>query len=129
MKYAKVLSVLLAAGTVFLPSCGAEEEEVPEETPEMVGVYSYRDADSQVEWDKPGFTLFEDGTFTFHFSAISSYYGYGTYEMSGDTLILTTNDGNYEYRFTADGDAYVFDGENSSDVTHFADMPDGARFE
>lgn len=125
MRYAKVLGVLLAAGTMFLPSCGAAETEV---TPEAVRVYSYREADSMVEWDKPGFTLFEDGTFSFHFSAISSYFGHGTYEVSGDTLVLTTDDGNYEYRFTAEGDAYVFDGENSSGVTHFADMPDGAVF-
>lgn len=135
MKYAKVWSVLLAAGMLFLPSCGrvasAEqlgETDVPDEAAKTGRVYSYRDAESALEWDKPGFTLYEDGTFYFYFSAISSYVGLGTYELDGDTLVLATGDGNYEYCFTADGEAYVFDGEHSSKVTHFAEIPDGARF-
>lgn len=134
MKCAKVFGILLAAGVLFLPACGAEEEagetDVPNETAITGRVYSYREAETALEWDKPGFTLYEDGTFYFYFSAISSYVGLGTYELNEETLVLTTNDGNYEYCFTAaeGGDSYVFDKENSSKVTHFAEIPDGARF-
>ena len=125
MKYAKVFGILLIAGMMFV-SC---DTEAGMEISDAVRVYSYRDAQSSLGFDKPAFTLFEDGTCSFHFSMISSYAGFGIYEFSGNTLILTMDDGIHEYHFTADGDAYVFDEEKSSEITHFADMPDGARFE
>jgi len=124
----KKISALMAA--LLLTACGNEPAEIPEGMRMYVceNVNELKAGSESVPFDHPSFTLFPDGTFTFQFSMISSYYGHGTYEESADELILSTDDGMYSYRFALDGDSYVFDGENSSEITHFANMPDGAVF-
>lgn len=123
MKIGKVLCGVLATGVLSLPSCDAPE------VIESVGIYSYYEADTLVHGDVPRFTLFEDGTYSFHYALHSSFFGYGTYVLDEDTLVLTQDGENgMEYRFERKGDSYVFDGKNSSKATHLADMPDGAVF-
>ncbi len=123
MKIAKILCGVLAAGMLFLPSCGAPEVIEP------VGIYSYYEAETLMDGDVPRFTLHEDGTFSFHYAMHSSFFGYGTYAFDGDTLVLTQDGGDgAEYRFEKKGDSYVFDGKNSAEPYPLADMPDGAVF-
>ncbi len=127
----KMIFALLAA-VLMLVSCGNEPEtaEIPEGLRMYVcdNVNELKAGSESVPFDHPSFTLYPDGTFTFQFSLISSYFGHGTYEETADELILATMDGMYVYRFAADGDSYVFDEETSSEWKHYANMPDGAVF-
>ncbi len=120
----------LMAAVLMLGSCGNKPAELPEGLRMYAcdNVNELKKGSESVSFDRPLFTLYPDGTFTFEFSLISSYFGHGTYEETADELILSTDDGMYTYRFESDGDSYVFDGENSSEITHFANMPDGAVF-
>ena len=127
----KAIFALMAA-VLMLGSCGNKAEEM--QIPEGLRMYAcdnvneLKKGSESVPFDRPLFTLYPDGTFTFQFSLISSYSGHGTYEETADELILSTEDGLYTYRFAADGDSYVFNEENSSEWTHYANMPDGAVF-
>ena len=76
----------------------------------------------------PSVTLYEDGEFTFFFSAYSSYIGYGTYQMDGDTLTLRTDDGRFLYTFEIVEDTLVFDEENSSEALWYSNITDGSVF-
>ncbi|MDD4772669.1 MAG: hypothetical protein PHZ09_03600, partial [Eubacteriales bacterium] len=58
--------------------------------------------------------LYDDGTFTFTFSPVSSYLGYGTYETDDERLILNTDDGQYTYVFDMTDDTLVFNAAASA---------------
>ena len=83
---------------------------------------------SSEEIIKPGFALFEDGTFSMTFSVVSSYIGIGTYEMTEDKLTLRTDDGKFVYVFDIVDDKMIFDAEASSEMVWFSDMKDGSVF-
>lgn len=69
----------------------------------------------------PRLSLGKDGTFSFSYSAISSYWPHGTYELKDNILTAVTDDGQYHYQFMCAGavnnSLLFFDTENSSDVT------------
>lgn len=79
-----------------------------------------------------------DGTAMLTFGMLSSYIAVGSYELSADTLLLTTGDSyKNEYVFRASDDGFVFDAENSAPVPHFkpsadskavSSVPHGAEF-
>ena len=92
---------------------------------EVIDAYTHKDSKGV---SAPIVTLYEDGEFTFFFSAISSYFGYGTYQMDEHTLTLRTNDGRFLYTFDIVEDTLVFDGENSSEALWFSNITDGAVF-
>lgn len=92
---------------------------------EVVRYYSMRSSDDIM---KPGFALFEDGTFSMTFSVYSSYIGIGTYEMTEDKLILRTDDGQFIYVFDIVDDKMIFDAEASSEMVWFSGMVDGSAF-
>ena len=94
----------------------------------LTGAARYYCMRSSEEIIKPGFALFEDGTFSMTFSAVSSYIGIGTYEMTEDKLTLRTNDGQFTYVFDIVDDKMIFDAEASSEMVWFSDMKDGAVF-
>ena len=94
----------------------------------LIGAARYYCMRSSEEIIKPGFALFEDGTFSMTFSAVSSYIGIGTYEMTEDKLTLRTNDGQFTYVFDIVEDKMIFDAEASSEMVWFSDMKDGAVF-
>lgn len=71
-------------------------------------------------------SLYDSGEFTFTFSLISSYWGYGAYEIENSRLTLRTDDGTYTYVFDMVGDALVFDADASSEQTWFSGLYDGA---
>lgn len=114
--------VLVSADRESVQDCTEFDTELHNE---MSRVYVYRDSENVLP---ASFTLYEDNTFTFTFSAVSSYIGVGTYRIENDQLILTTDDGNFVYTFTAGDDGYIFDAENSSDMIWFADFQDGSVF-
>lgn len=59
----------------------------------------------------------EEGTFSFAYDVLSSYLAVGTYEINGDKVELTTEDGTFHYTFySADEDALRFSADESSDV-------------
>ena len=71
-------------------------------------------------------SLHDNGEFSFTFSFISSYFGYGKYEIEGGRLTLRTEDGNFVYVFDMIDDTLVFDAEASSEMTWFSELYDGA---
>lgn len=59
----------------------------------------------------------EEGTFSFSYDVLSSYLAVGTYEINGDKVELTTEDGTFHYTFySADEDTLRFSADESSDV-------------
>lgn len=76
---------------------------------------------------KPNFKLYENGKFVFTFHPYTGYFGRGNYEINGDTLTLTTDDG-YIYSFKEKNGVYIFDAKNSSDELWMSDIKDGSEF-
>lgn len=98
-------------------------------------VYEYK---SSADPTAPSITLKDDGTFTFIYSSLSSYFATGKYELSSDTLTLKADDGKSVYIFNKKDDKYIFDATKSSkipelkysdDSTPESPVPDGAVFE
>jgi hypothetical protein len=73
-------------------------------------------------------SLFDNGKFSFTFSPISSYIGFGQYEIDKDRLTLNTDDGDFTYVFDMVDDTLVFDAADSSKQTWFSGIYDGAVF-
>lgn len=93
---------------------------------------------SSPEPTPPKLYLCSDGRFGFYWSALSSYYAFGSYKQEGDRLILTTEDGQNTYVFTVDGEDCIFDEKSSSPIPKYryseggepqSPVADGARFE
>ena len=75
--------------------------------------------------------IFEDGTFSYYEGMLSSYIGFGSWTLDGDTLLLTEREQlegqqrvNY---FKIDGNDLVFLAENSSNFV-YVKVADGERF-
>ena len=94
---------------------------------EELGVRAYVYEES-AETIKPILTFLEEDQFTFTYSALSSYYPTGTYEIVDEVVFLKTMDEKHEYVFRAGGENLLFDAEKSSDLPSFANLPDGAVF-
>ena len=92
----------------------------------VVGYYVFRDSEEMM---KPTVTLFDDGSFSFTFSMISSYFGVGEYQIKNDRLTLRTDDGKFVYVFDMVDNKLIFDGDASSDMVWFSDIRDGSVFE
>lgn len=99
-------------------------------------VYSYEDS---VDPFAPNFTLYDfPHTFTFSWSAFSSYFAVGRYEIENETLTLKTDDGMYTFVFAITDEGYVFDEARSSRIPRYlysadakealSPVPDGAMF-
>lgn len=66
----------------------------------------------------PELTLDGKGEFTFFYDPVSSYFSYGSYELSGSILTAVTSDGLYHYQFTlTDSGELVFNKGQSSKIT------------
>lgn len=89
------------------------------------GTYTLEDSEDIV---KPTIELKEDRTFVFVFSELSSYIGYGTYEMDKNKLILNTEDKQYTYVFEVVKNTLIFDADHSSEIEDIASIPDGSIF-
>lgn len=106
---------------------------------QLVRAYVFRDSQQPI---KPSIALYDNGLFTFNFSAVSSYIGMGKYIIEGNTLTLNTDDGNFTYVFdmvekeegdpknsTVEGEKKLeFDAKKSSEQLWFSDMHDRCEF-
>ncbi|MBQ8836079.1 MAG: hypothetical protein IJ002_01060 [Clostridia bacterium] len=110
-----------------------------EEIDEFGGYNVYKFYDS-VDPVAPSIFLYDDPqTFSFTYSAFSSYFAVGTYELTDDTLTLKTNDGMNTYVFDVADNTFVFDASRSSKIPEYrysgdsmepeCPVPDGAVFE
>lgn len=90
--------------------------------------YVYEDAEGVV---KPYVLLKGNNEYLFEYSMLSSYLNIGTYKVENDTLILTTDDGEYTYTFHIKNGNLFFDLEASSKITVYkgeSPIVDGAEF-
>ena len=76
----------------------------------------------------PAVTLYEDGTYQFFFSVISSHIGMGSFVRTEDRLVLTEDTSGEKYVFAVTESGLVFDGEASSDRLWFSELQDGDVF-
>ena len=72
--------------------------------------------------------LYGKGYATIYFSLFSDYIGFGTYDVSGDTLVVNTDDGNFHYAFKIVEDGLKFDAAHSSNMTWGSTFTDGDIF-
>lgn len=81
--------------------------------------------------DKFGIKLYNDGSFTYYEGMFSSYVGYGSWSLDGDTLILSENaysgENPKQFRFKVDGDSLGFIAESSDSFIHVK-VSDGEKF-
>ena len=117
-----LLAILCALAMI---SCGDGEEENFSE--KFDAVYYWRDDDGDMI-HTASVSLYEDGTFMFGFSPVSSYIGHGEYTIEDNMLYLETDDGNFHYSFKISGEDLIYDAENSSGFTWFSDFGDGDVF-
>ena len=90
-------------------------------------------ADQVYLYEKEGFgsdftiTLNADGSFEFYEGVLSSYFGIGTWELDGDTVTLTTDDGKFVNHFTVEDGALVYQSEDSTGFVYLT-VSDGEKF-
>ena len=112
-----LLLVLLAAGCSSQPAAVTADDLADQ-------VYLY---------EKEGFggdftiTLNADGSFEFYEGVLSSYFGIGTWELDGDTVTLTTDDGKFVNHFTVEDGALVCQSEDSTGFVYLT-VSDGEKF-
>ena len=94
-----------------------------------LGVYATENKDDTIFPQRV--VLKENNEFVFTYSFLSSYLNTGKYKKKSDTLILSTDDGLYEYVFQIKGDTLIFNASKSSPISTFKDeqsLTDGAVF-
>lgn len=111
-----VAEVIVRVSSTHCPDRGTESAE-------LIRAYMFEESTDVI---KPSIALFDDGTFQFTFSALSSYLGYGYYEIEGKQLTLNTSDGKYHYVFDMIEKDLIFDAEASSVQTWSSGLYDGA---
>lgn len=112
-----LLLVLLAAGCSSQPSAVTADDLADQ-------VYLY---------EKEGFgsdftiTLNSDGSMYWSVGALSSYFGRGTWELDGNTVTLTTDDGKFVNHFTVEDGALVYQSAGSTGFMYLT-VSDGEKF-
>ena len=139
---AVITALLLAACFLTDPiePSSAPVESTPEPVEQLTEnqnvvkqVILYR-PENMPDFTAPEFQLCSGDTFVMVENPLTSYHGHGSYTLEGGTLVLRTDDGRYEYTFTADGDAFLYDRDRSDDIEYYLDLreaiplPDGTRF-
>ena len=115
-----ILCVIAAVCLLTNPKNKSKEEITP-----LEGYIYVADVDEMMP---ARITLFDDGTFSFFFSPISSYLGTGSYTVEDNRLTLSTRDIVFTYVFDIHGNTLVFDADASSTQTWFSNLYDGAKF-
>lgn len=108
-----------------LTACGGRKSGGAVDT-DFYGKYVYSGSDAV---HQSVLVLSENDSFTFTFSMLSSYVGYGQYTVKDDVLTLQTDDGQYHYTFKMVDGTLVFDAAHSSKETWFGEFTDGSVFE
>ncbi len=125
----RICSILLMTLVLLcLQGCGEEKQK---EIAVAGKVYTYTgEEQSEFEMDKFTITIFEDGTFSYYETLISSYIGFGQWTLEGDILTLEDDPQVCYYRinrFKVDGDDLVFIEDGSSNFL-YKKVKDGERF-
>lgn len=93
------------------------------------GIYTLQDVEREVPGDFT-ITIYEDGTFEYYETPISSYFGTGHYSIEEDIVTLKEDQdsgaGNVNYYQIADGNL-LFIEEDSANY-HFVPLEEGAVF-
>ena len=90
-------------------------------------------ADRVYLYEKEGFgsdftiTLNSDGSMRCSEGALSSYFGAGTWELDGDTVTLTTDDGKFVNHFAVEDGALVYQAADSTGFLYLT-VSDGEKF-
>ena len=71
--------------------------------------------------------LNSDGSMYYSVGLLSSYLGIGTWELDGDTVTLTTDDGNFVHHFAVEDGALVYQAKDSTDFMYLT-VSDGEKF-
>lgn len=112
-----LLLVLLAAGCSSQPAAVTADDLADQ-------VYLY---------EKEGFggnfaiTLNSDGSMRWCEGLLSSYFGRGTWELDGNTVTLTTDDGKFVNHFTVEDGALVYQSAGSTGFMYLT-VSDGEKF-
>ena len=114
MKKTLLIAAAILICTFILCSCVEKR---------LSGTYTFGEGANSAE-----VTLYEDGSFEFMFSPISSYLGIGEFTVKNDKLTLKTSDGQYHYVFRITDNGIVFDADASSDTLWFGTFSHGALF-
>ena len=120
----KRLALLLCALTLALGMAACTAEPVSEDAVLPVGDYTVGGADAILA---PTLTLMENNEASFYSSPLSSYLAMGSYEIEGNSLVLTTDDGENVYVFSISSGELLFEAEQSSAIHFYAEgstMPD-----
>ena len=90
-------------------------------------------ADQVYFYEKEGFggnfaiTLNSDGSMYYSVGLLSSYLGIGTWELDGDAVTLTTDDGKFVNHFTVEDGALVYQSAGSTGFMYLT-VSDGEKF-
>ncbi len=120
----KLLLTVLLALTLLLTAC-TEAEILPEDVADKIYVY-----------EEDGFggdfiiSLYGDGTFSYSAGPLSSYIGYGSWTLEGDTVTLSdvgmgARESVYVFEYSRGELVFEADG---SDNFMYVKVNDGARF-
>ena len=136
----RFIVLLLAVLTVFplLVSCDSKQTSETESNTETVSdldeIYGFYCRMNDNGVDSFSITLYEDGTYTYYETLISSHVGYGEYSVDGNVITLTelippgeTNGTNRIFKFKYQDNKLIFV-KSGSDEFLYADLPDGAEF-
>ena len=136
----RFIVLLLAVLTVFplLVSCDSKEIaeteskiEIADDFDEIYGFYCRQNDNG---YDSFSITLYEDGTYTYYETLISSHIGYGEYSVDDNLITLTnthipTVNGSASYTFKFEyRDGKLFFLAADSDQFMYVHLPDGAQF-
>ena len=90
-------------------------------------------ADQVYFYEKEGFggnfaiTLNSDGSMYYSVGLLSSYLGIGTWELDGDAVTLTPDDGKFVNHFTVEDGALVYQAKDSTNFMYLT-VSDGEKF-
>ena len=128
--------LLIAAVAVGCTFTGASDDQ--SDAPTMQAAH-FEETNAIYVYEKAGFgsdffiKINRDGTFTYSEGALSSYFGVGTWTLTGDILALTDNPTTsmkFYNEFRVEEDTIVWLSENSTGFLYRGQVPltDGARF-
>ncbi len=92
----------------------------------LTGEAIHRYVGENAEFGAPSLVLYDTGEFSFTFSLISSYWGYGHYTVEDDVLLLRTDDGNFHYQFRMEEGRLIFQADRSSEMVWFSGLHQGS---
>ena len=121
----RLFSILLLLFVWMASGCSGQPAAVDADADDLVDqVYIYEKEGVGSDFY---ITLNADGSFQYCEGALSSYFGTGIWELDGDTVTLTTDDGNFSHRFTVEDGALVYRTWNSSEFMYLT-VSDGEKF-